>query len=228
MQNILDVKKDFYFEKYYSHFDIDGLELTMAFKERIYDFKLNKENKKYLQDLEYLSIHGPFTIINETKQEKIKILDTLYNLYDKTNSKYILFHVHECPYDLIDNYSWNVILENMPKKEKLDNKKMTNIMIKSKYGFCLDTSHAYTHNKDEINNLYTLMENKLKQIHLSATFRKKEHRNLSTATKSFNESLKPILKTNVPLQLEINEMWKSKDVFKVVNKEIKSARELFN
>ena len=221
-------KPNFNFKKYWSKFNIDGLELTMAFKERIYGFKLNKEDKKWLKDLEYVSIHGPFKIINESKKEQIKILDCFYDLYDKVNAKAMLFHVHDCPYDLIDNYSWNIILENMPKKEKLNNKKATSKILKSKYGFCLDVCHAYTISPKEIEYLYDLMKNKLIQIHLSSAFRTKEHRNLSTASESFLRALKPVLKTNVPLQLEINEMWKKENILKSVNKELKFARKLFN
>jgi sugar phosphate isomerase/epimerase len=134
--------------------------------------------------------------------------------------------VHECPFDFLDNYSWNIILENMPKKEKVDNKKATNIFVKSKYGFCLDTTHAYTHSKDEIERLYNLLAPKLKQMHFSAAFRQKEHRKLSTATKSFMKSVKPVLKSNVPLILEINKInWDDKTE---VNNEIKFVKELFN
>jgi endonuclease IV len=213
-------------KKYYGRFNLDGLELTMAHKERTYELKLNKEDINWIKDLDYVSIHGPFYINKDSKQEKIKHLDALYSLYDKLNAKTMLFHVHECPYDLLDNYSWNVILENMPKKENLNNEKMTNIIKKSKYGFCLDTTHAYTQNKCEIEKLYNLLEPKLKQMHLSAAFRQKEHRKLSTATKSFMNSLKPVLKSNVPLILEINKInWDDKTE---VNNEIKFVKKLFN
>lgn len=213
-------------KKFFDRFDIRGLELTMAKKDRIYDLKLSKEDNVWIKDLDYVSIHGPFKIVNETKQEQIKMLDKLYQLYDQVNAKNMLFHVHECPYDLIDNYSWDIIIENMPKVEHLNNIKMSNLIAKNKYGFCLDTAHAFTNGKNEIERLYTLLETKLKQIHLSAAYYGDDHYKLSTATNSFTKSLKPILKSNVPLILEINKInWNNKTE---VNNEIKYVKKLFS
>jgi hypothetical protein len=213
-------------KKYFSRFNLDGLELTMVKKEMTYALKLSKEDKNWIKDLDYVSIHGPVYINKDSKKEQIKQLDALYNLYDKVNAKNMLFHVSECPYDLIDNYSWKVILENMSKTETVNNKKLTDIFVKTKYGFCLDTTHAYTHGKSEISRLYNLLEPKLKQIHFSAAFGQKKHRKISTATKSFMNSVKPVLKSNVPLILEINKIdWNNA---KEVNNEINFVRNLFN
>jgi len=215
-------------KKFFGRFNIQGIELTMAFKERLFRFKPNKEDLKWIKDLDYVSIHSPFKLVSrsENKQDLIKQLDALENLYNKTNAQTMVIHAQELPNeDLLKKYSFDIALENMPKKDKYDNKKITSIIKTSKYGFCLDTAHAYTHKPKEIEHLYDLLQNKLKQMHLSAAYRGDDHYRLSTATKSFTKALKPVLKSNVPLILEINHI--NHNSKSEVNNEIKYVKNLF-
>ncbi len=218
---------NFEIKKYFSKFDLDGIELTMLKKERLYNFKLNKEDKLWLKDLDYVSLHAPNHIISEAKdkKEQIKQLDLLCDLYNKVDAKTIVFHPHQFPEILAKKYDWKIFLENMSFKNYLDNNVVINGILKSKYSFCLDTAHATDFGIKEIERLYNLLEHKLSQIHLSSQIKKVHHCSLTIAPKIFMNSLKPILKTNVPLVLEIDDMWKNKAS---VNKEIKYAKELFN
>ena len=220
-RNKIDLKK------YFSRYNISGLELTMAFKNRLYKYKPNKVDLDWIKGLDYVSVHAPFKLVSssENKSEQIKQLDALDLLYNKVNAKTLVVHVHECPdEDLLDNYNFNIALENMPIKEKLNNSEMTNKIAKSKYGFCLDTAHADDFGKTEISKLYEKLGHKLRQMHLSASIKNKHHKPLTVATKSFLRSLRPVFKSKVPLIMEMAMPSFSKAR---VNKEIKYIKKQF-
>jgi len=218
-------------KKYFGRYNIDGIELTMAYKDRLYQYKPNKEDIKWMKDLDYVSVHAPFKLVSKSndKKDMIKQLDALDNLYNKTDAKTLVVHVHECPHEeLFDKYNFNIALENMPYRnyrQEKENKILTNKIKNSKYGFCLDTSHADDWNKQEIKKLYHLLKGKLKQVHLSASIRGNHHNSLISAPVAFMKSLKPLFKTNVPLVLEVVFPSFSK---KRVNQEIKFVKNLFN
>jgi hypothetical protein len=223
-------KKNIKLKEVFGQFNINGIELSMIFKSRLYNLKLDKIQLNWLKNLDYVSIHAPWKIISEAenKKEITTQMDKLYSLYDKTNAKMLIIHPEECPYDLLDNYDMNYALENMPKKSldinSLDYEEELKKIEETKYGFCLDVSHSYDFGPKETERLFEKFKNKLKEIHLSGTEGSKHHMFLIESSKKFLESLKPILKTKMPLILEINFPSLNKEK---INKEIAFVKELF-
>lgn len=213
-------------KKFFGRFDINGLELTMAHKERLKQFKLSKEDVKWIKDLDYVSIHSPFRLVSKSKDKKdlIEQLDALDNLYSMLNAQTLVVHVHECPdEEVLDKYNFNIALENMPLKEHLDTEKMFEKIRDSKYGFCLDTSHAHDYGTDEIKRLYFALKDKLRQVHLSYSIKANHHLPLGGSDDAFIDAIRPILKSDVPLVLEIDYPSFEKSV---VNKDIAFVRNL--
>ncbi|MDD4983861.1 MAG: hypothetical protein PHH82_03435 [Candidatus ainarchaeum sp.] len=213
-------------KKVFGKYDIDGLEITFGYKHRIYGFKIDKEQEKWLKGLKYVSLHAPFGFVSrsENKEEIKKQMDLLQKIYKQVNAKALILHPHECPYELLKNYKMNYALENMPLRHYRNNNKINQDMLKQKYGFCLDTAHASDFGEKEIEKLYKKMKKKLVQIHLSGVINKEHHQSLVDSPKEYIDSLKGLRETNVPLILEINFTDLS---VRAVNKEIRFARKMF-
>jgi len=211
---------------FFGKYDLDGLELTLGFKKRIYGFKINKTQEKWLKSLKYVSIHAPFKMVSrsENKEEIKKQMNYLQKIYKQVNAKALIFHPHECPYELLKKYKMNYVLENMPYRQYRDNKKINFDLLKQRYGYCLDTAHASDFGKKEIERLYKKMKKRLVQIHLSGVIKKEHHQSLADAPKSYLDTLKCLKESSVPLVLEIN--FKNLSVM-AVNREITAARKLF-
>ena len=75
--------------KYAKKLDVSGVELTFAFKENLYAFKLSKDNRDWLRQLDYVTIHAPFQLIRRAENEKniIKQLDFISKIYAQKSHK---------------------------------------------------------------------------------------------------------------------------------------------
>lgn len=78
--------------KYARKLDVSGVEITFAKKEEVYAFKLSKDNRSWLKQLDYVTIHAPFHLIrdSENEEEVIKQLSIISEVYKDINAKGLL------------------------------------------------------------------------------------------------------------------------------------------
>ena len=58
------------------------------------------------------------------------------------------------------------------------------------------------YSKDETKKLIKAFEDKITQVHLSATYKRKDHQSLRIASKQFIDSIQPIKELDVPIVIE--------------------------
>ncbi len=191
---------------YVKELNINGVEITFSSKEDLYAFKLSKKNEKWLKSLDYISIHAPFKLVRKANDEKeiIKQLDLISNLYDKLNAKNVIIHPNDLPKSkILNRYNFKVSTENLPKKRNISIFDLKKILKEyPKIGLCLDVSHAYFWSKNETGKLIKAFKDKITQIHLSGTYRKRDHQSLRKVSDDFILSIEPIFKLNVPIVIE--------------------------
>jgi len=188
--------------------DIDGVEITFASKEELYATRLSKKNSSWLRRLNYATIHAPFKLVRKAKdeQEVIKQLDIISRLYKEVGAKNVIIHPPDllllAP-EILGRYSFNVSTENLPPRVKISILDLRKILNKyPKMGLCLDVAHAYFWSKHETEKLVKNFKNKISQIHLSGTYKKKDHQSLQVVTDNFLSSVEPIKKLGVPIVIE--------------------------
>lgn len=210
--------------------DIDGIEITFGRKKFLFEFKLSRKNKKWLEGLKHITIHAPWNILSESKNEAelIEQLDIIKKLYNEVNAQNLIIHPHNLPEpEILKRYSFFVSTENMPIKHRIDLNKMAGIIKKyPKIGLCLDVNHAYRWGKNETKKYVERFRDKITQIHLSGTYKNQEHKSLRIVTKDFMKSISSVIeKLDVPVIIEVD--FTKKDI-KFVKEEIKYIREIFN
>ncbi|MBD3361485.1 TIM barrel protein [Candidatus Woesearchaeota archaeon] len=214
--------------KYVKELKIDGVEITFSSKEQLYKFKLSKENEKWLKNLDYVTIHAPFKLVGKkyNKKEIIEQLKIIAKLYKQVNAKNVIIHPKDLPPpDILNKFNFKVSTENLVKKKKVTIADLRKIFRRyPKIGLCLDVSHAYLWSKHETLKLIKAFEEKITQVHLSGTYRKKDHQSLRVVSKDFIFSIKPIFKLKVPIVIEEDMKIKSK---KFVYDEVNFIKNMF-
>jgi len=185
---------------------VDGVEITLATKEEVYNFRLNPSQKDWLAGLDYNSIHAPFRLIRDAKnQEEVeKQLEHIERLYKQIKAKNVIIHPLDIPaQNILDSYKIKVSTENLPKKRHVTIPMLREILRRhSEMGLCLDVAHAYSWSKNETLRLVKSFKNKITQVHLSARYRNRDHKPLKLATLAFMKSIEPIMNLNVPVVIE--------------------------
>lgn len=208
--------------------DISGVEITLANKKELYDFKLTSSQIKWLRSLDYVSIHAPFKLVRKAgnKEEVVKQLDYIQRLYRKINARNVIIHSTDLPSPaLLSRYKMKFSTENHPKITHLGVKKLMPILRRYKnLGLCLDVAHAYDWSGFETSNLVNIFGNRIAQVHLSGNYRKKPHQSMRKVSHSFIKSIQPIKELNVPIVIEEDIKIKS---IKYVKDEIKHIKSLF-
>jgi len=192
--------------KYARKLDVSGVEVTFAYKEEAYAFKLSENNRSWLRQLDYVTIHAPFRLVRRAKDEEevIKQLDMISRIYDDINAKDVIIHPIDLPApEILKRYDFNISTENLPPKCHIAIPDLRKILHKySKMGLCLDAAHAYLWSKYETGKLIEDFADKISQIHFSGTYRNKDHQSLRNFTKNFLESIQPIKELDVPIVIE--------------------------
>lgn len=194
---------------YLKGLDIHGLEITFDTKQTLYDFRLSKSNEKWLKTLTYVTIHAPFRLVRlaDNMAEVIKQLDIINDLYKRVRAKRVIIHPLDLEFKempgIIKKYRLNITTENGPKNYKVTIPRLKKIMkMYPGIKFCLDTAHAYTWSKEEVNKLISAFRNKIGQVHFSVTYRGKHHQPLEKATKDFLYSVERIKTQKAPIVIE--------------------------
>jgi len=187
--------------------DISGVELTFSTKEELYAFRLSKPNKKWLRDLEYVTIHAPFRLYQKAanEEEVIKQINVISKIYHDLNCKNVIIHPETEMFnlDLLNECEFEISVENLPQKSSISILNLREILDKySHIKFCLDISHAYSWSKFETGKLIEVFQDRISQIHFSGSYRKKDHQSLQKVSKAFLFSIQPIKQLKVPIVIE--------------------------
>jgi len=192
---------------YVKKLDISGVELTFSTKEELFAFSLSKPTKKWLQNLEYVTIHAPFRLYQdaENEEEVIKQINMISKIYHDLNCKNVIIHPETKMFDLdlLNECEFEISVENLPQKSAISILNLREIFDKySHIKFCLDISHAYSWSKFETRKLIEAFQDRISQIHFSGSYRKRDHQSLRKVSKAFLFSIQPIKQLKVPIVIE--------------------------
>ncbi|MBL7100776.1 MAG: TIM barrel protein [Nanoarchaeota archaeon] len=215
--------------KYAKKLDVSGVEITFAYKEEIYAFKLSTSNRDWLRQLDYVTIHAPFRLIRAAENEKevIKQLDAISRIYKDINAKAVIIHPGDLPApEILRKYDFNILTENLAKKSRFNLTDLRKTL--SEYPnirLCLDVSHAYLWSKYETDKLINMFKDRISQVHFSGNYRKKNHQSLRKVSNDFLESIQPIKELNVPIVIEEDIKIKS---LKYLKEEVEYIKNMFD
>lgn len=185
--------------------NISGVEITFASKEDLYLFRLSESNRRWLRTLDYVTIHAPFRLVrdSEDEEEVIRQLDMISKLYKDVNAKDVIIHPRDIPAKkVLGRYDFNISTENMPRRSAPISYLKDVLDRHPKMRFCLDVSHAYIWSKHETGKLVRAFRNRISQVHLSGTYKRKSHQSLRCVTDEFMRSIEPVKDLDVPIIIE--------------------------
>ena len=187
--------------------DVSGVEITLATREELYSFNPSNDNKKWLTNLDYVTIHAPFTLFLESEDEIVRQIEKISILYKNIHAQNVIIHpYYELPDPtIIKACDFEVSIENLPKKCASFGSGLRKILFtNSQLKLCLDVSHAYTWSGQETANLIDEFGERISQIHLSGTFYGKDHQSLRKVSNRFLHSIQPVKNLDVPIVIEEN------------------------
>jgi hypothetical protein len=139
------------------------------------DETLTSENINYLKALNFISLHAPFftkdreELYYENNLSTQEILNKLEKIYIILKAKAIVFHpnlIHD--YSIFKNRNFNICLENMSIRRKIDNNSLKNLLDKNpNFQLTLDSAHALTWNKETLHQLISRHKEKISHVHFS-------------------------------------------------------------
>ncbi len=214
--------------KYAKNLDIGGVELTFASKEELFAFKLSPSNEKFLKGLDYVTIHAPFDFMEQAnnKEEIIRQLNIISDIYKKVNAKNVIMHPNDLPDSaMLNRFNFKVSTENLRKKRNVTISDFKKIFEKyPKIGFCVDVSHAYSWSKKETEKLVKAFSNRITQFHFSGAYRGKDHQPLKIVSKDFLSSIELLFKSKAPIVIEEDIKIKSE---KFLKEEVNLIKKMF-
>ena len=215
--------------RYLKTLDISGVEIVFPTEQELNAFHLSRKDAQWLRGLEHTTIHAPFNLFLSKASENaiLKQLNIISELYEEIRAKSVVFHPasRERLAPLADR-NFHVAVENLPPRNQVGIGKLQQIFdVYPYFSFCLDISHAYLWSKDETVRLIRAFGDRLSQIHLSGTYRRKSHQSLQTVSQDFLRTIGDIKHLDVPLVVE--------EDFKLINiaavkEELTFIRGLFN
>jgi len=192
-------------------FSLSGIEISFSHPKYLFDFDITEENLKYLQDLEFKSIHAPWKNVTYDDSEKAKmVLDKISELYKQINARNVVFHKDSIKdYNLVVNNDFVASLENDDwRKANNDIEYFKSLLDNNKkFKFTFDFAHAVSTESD-IAEYIGYFKDRLIEIHLSIIVKDSLnqypahtflHRNDSKEVRKLLQLLK---ETSVPLVLE--------------------------
>ena len=191
-------------------FSPEGIELSFAYPQYLFDFVINKENLEYLRNLKFNSIHAPWKeIIYGNNQKGKDILAAIEKLYKQIGARNVVFSNKEQIADLnsITSYNFITSIENDDWKHPLSNtlEEIGEILSKNKHlKFTFDFAHALTVFPKNIPVYINKFKGKLIAIHLAMLNKNlKDHWFLHKYdSKKMRTLLNHLKNINVPIVLE--------------------------
>ncbi len=193
--------------QYIEKLKVDGIEIGLSKREDLFGLSFNKEQKKYLKELKYVSIHLPVGAVKDCfDKEVIKSMDKVIGLYNEINAQCIVIHPDALPSaEIFEKYKdkarW--LTENLDKFSGYGIKELMVVFEKYPYlGLCLDVCHCLTWGSDNANELVREFGDRIFQIHMSNFDGEKQHTQVKGASGEFLKHLESIRKFNVPIVIE--------------------------
>jgi len=190
-------------------FSPDGIELSFAHPQYLFDFIIDKENLKYLKSLQFISIHSPWKEISYGNNQTCKdILEVIEKLYKQVGAENVVFHVEKIEdINILKEYDFIASIENKDWRYDSVNtvEQIEAILNKNKsLKFTFDFAHALTVSPNDIPKYITKLKDRLIAIHLSMLNKQlKDHWFLHKYdSKQMRNLLNCLKDINVPIVLE--------------------------
>ena len=191
---------------YVRKLDVCGVELTFATKEELFSFNLSRNNKYWLKSLDYVTIHAPFRLIKDSKDQKevIKQLNDISRLYHDIDAKCVIIHPNDLlNSDILKDLECDISTENLPRRSGVPISDLRKVLHRyPNIRLCLDVSHAYSWSRAETGKLTKAFKDRISQIHFSGTYRKRDHQSLRNVTENFLLSIQPVKCLEIPIVIE--------------------------
>jgi len=211
--NLYRYINDFDLVEFIDKLGVSGIEYTYgkSYGERI----IKKSDENILLTKKDVSMHVPFGFMKkaeylerDTEDFKKMILD-----YQRIGAKRLVIHPNQIlPNELLllgKKRGVEYITENLSKRSVEDKHQnlrrfsFEKILNEHKeFGLCLDVSHSYSWSKNETKLIVDKWQDRIKQVHFSVTRYNKGHLGVSSASKSFLESMRCLRDLNVPIVIE--------------------------
>ncbi|MFA4998848.1 MAG: hypothetical protein WC514_02400 [Candidatus Paceibacterota bacterium] len=212
-------------------FSPEGIELSFAYPEYLFDFTIKEENLRYLRNLKFNSIHAPWIEITYGNNQKSKdVLTAIEKLYKQIDAKDVVFSNKEQIADInvITDYDFIVSIENDDWKHPLSNipEKIEEVFSENKIlKLTFDFAHALTVSPKDIPMYINKFKDRIISIHLAMLNKElKDHWFLHKHdSKRMRELLGYLKEINSPVILEcVASDWKEVALIKEEIKYIKS------
>lgn len=189
-------------------FSPEGIELSFAYPQYLFDFIINEENLRYLQNLKFVSIHSPWKEIsygnNQTCKDTLKAIEKLYKQVDAENVDFHLEQIEDIK--VLNNYDFIASTENADWKEDGNSVGEIEVILNENKDlkFTFDFAHALTVSPDDIPKYISKFKDRLIAIHLSMLNKElKDHWFLHKYdSEKMRDLLSHLKNTDAPIVLE--------------------------
>jgi len=191
--------------RYIRDLGISGVELTFSSVRELHAFSLTESDLGWLRGLPYATIHAPFDLFEHADApEIIRRLENVSKLYDSIGAKNVIVHPNRSEsFSLLKGVDFKIVLENMPPKDGFQISDLKRYFSEfPDFSFCLDVSHAYLWSRFEASDLIDAFGDRMAQVHLSGTYRRKCHVSLRKVAPAFMESIRPLKSRMTPIVIE--------------------------
>jgi len=180
--------------------NLRAVEITLGPMNEFNAFNPSKKQLKWLHSLDYVSLHAPF----RTRGLDLDMIATkTKKIFDLVNAKTVIVHANNI--SMIDAFykRMPISIEHMEVRRNISLKDFKKIVDKyPKASICMDVSHNYTHSVNETKHMLNLFGNRIKEIHFSGSKYKKTHTTMANSPRAFFKSIKPLIKTDIPIIIE--------------------------
>lgn len=185
-------------------FSPDGIEISFAYPQYLYEFVLESRNLMYLQGLRFNSIHAPWKEIVYGKNA-IPVLERIDTLYDSIHARNVVFHkAPEDDFSVLRDYNFAGSVENDDWKKGLNTPEKIGEILEQNPNlrFTFDFAHALTIDTGLVPEFLSF-GNKISQVHLSYLDRQMpDHYFLFKHDSEEMRRLIRMIPSNIPLVLE--------------------------
>lgn len=189
----------------------------------------NKDTKILLK--KNVSLHSPFKLwkFSDRVEKDSMELELMIKDYYAIRAKRFILHPEQYPGEEKINYlikkGINVLFENERKRHGNEKKKNHSrtafediLQTNKKINLCLDVSHSYSWSPKETSRIIDTWQDKIQQVHFSATHYSVSHLPVRGASKAFLASVKKVKDLNVPIVIEEDMKTRDKDwILKEIN-----------
>lgn len=188
-------------------FSPDGIEVSFADTQSLFDFRMSESSESYLRTLKYVSIHAPWEgVVYGNSPLSDRVLDGMGILYDKVGARNVVFHVGaRDDLGILKKASFTYSIENRGWRDELKTPEQIGEMLDqdSRLRFTFDFAHALTVSADDIPVYLDRFLDKIIQIHLGMLNRDmKDHWFLHKYDSPKLRDLLRLIPSNIPLVLE--------------------------